>query len=92
MLIFGFFLFPISEHSFTLKAAKKMFMARTNNPNLLVYKPADDDKLKDAREYFSKRTAAEIEKHRKIRVRGKDSLCLYFARAFSCCCNASIWS
>ena len=30
MLIFGFILYPISEHSFTLKAAKKMFKARTS--------------------------------------------------------------
>ena len=35
MLLFGFFLFGISEHSYVLKAAKKLFIARTRNPNLL---------------------------------------------------------
>ena len=31
MLLFGFFLFGISEHSFILKAAKKLFIARTRS-------------------------------------------------------------
>jgi hypothetical protein len=34
MIIFGIFLFPVSEHSFTLKAAKKMFIARTKETGL----------------------------------------------------------
>ena len=29
MLLFGAFIFPISEHSFVLKAAKKLWIART---------------------------------------------------------------
>ena len=32
MILFGSFLFPISKHSFVLKAAKKMFIARTKDP------------------------------------------------------------
>ena len=39
MLLFGFFLFPISEHSFILKAAKKMFMARTTDKGLFIEVP-----------------------------------------------------
>ena len=31
MMLFGFFLFPISEHSYVLKAAKKLFIARTRD-------------------------------------------------------------
>ena len=34
MIVFGFFLNPISEHSFILKAAKKMFTARTKEQQL----------------------------------------------------------
>jgi len=34
MLLFGFILFPISEHAFILKAAKKLFIARTKDKNL----------------------------------------------------------
>jgi hypothetical protein len=37
MLLFGFFLFEISEHSFVLKAAKKLFIARTRDPKLFIY-------------------------------------------------------
>jgi len=33
MLLFGFMLFPISEHSYTLKVAKKLFIARTRDVN-----------------------------------------------------------
>ena len=66
MIVFGFLIYPISEHSFTLKAAKKMFLARTTDKTLFVSKPQDSQKLNDAREFFSKRTAAEIGKHRKI--------------------------
>jgi hypothetical protein len=34
MLLFGFVLFSISEHSYVLKASKKLFIARSRNPNL----------------------------------------------------------
>jgi hypothetical protein len=34
MLLFGFFLFTVSEHSFILKASKKLFIARTKDKNL----------------------------------------------------------
>jgi hypothetical protein len=34
MLLFGFFLFSLSEHSYILKASKKLFIARTKDKNL----------------------------------------------------------
>lgn len=34
MVLTGAFLFPISEHHFTLQAAKRIFLARTTNSNL----------------------------------------------------------
>jgi hypothetical protein len=34
MLAFGFFLFPISEHSFILKAAHRLFYARTTSDKI----------------------------------------------------------
>jgi len=34
-------MFPISEHSFTLKAAKRLFLARTNDKDMFVYTDAD---------------------------------------------------
>lgn len=34
MIMFGFFLFPISELSYVLKAAKKLFLVRTKDKHL----------------------------------------------------------
>jgi hypothetical protein len=39
MLLFGFFLFPISEHSYVLKVAKKLFIARTRDPKFFKHDP-----------------------------------------------------
>lgn len=38
MLCFGFMLYPISEHSFHLKAIKKLFIAKTSNDDLFMKK------------------------------------------------------
>ena len=35
MILFGFFLYPISEFEFNLEAMKTLFMARTSDPNLM---------------------------------------------------------
>jgi hypothetical protein len=39
MILFGFFLFPISEHSYVLKAAKKLFIARSKDKKLFKEDP-----------------------------------------------------
>jgi len=39
MLLFGFFLYPISEHSYVLKVAKKLFIARTRDPKVFKHDP-----------------------------------------------------
>ena len=36
LLVFGFFLLPISKHSFILKATKKLFLARTKRDDLFA--------------------------------------------------------
>lgn len=36
MLVFGFFLFPVSEHNFTIQATKKLFYASTSDNNLFL--------------------------------------------------------
>ena len=36
MIIFGFILYPISEHSYTLKAIKRLYLARTNKNGLFL--------------------------------------------------------
>ena len=47
MIIFGFFLFPISEHSFYLKAARMLYYARTKDEKLFskTVDPDEEDKL-----------------------------------------------
>lgn len=39
MLLFGFFLYPISEHSYVLKVAKKLFIARTRDSKVFKHDP-----------------------------------------------------
>jgi hypothetical protein len=34
MIVFGLFIFPVSEHSFIIKAVKKLYMAKTKNDKL----------------------------------------------------------
>lgn len=43
MICFGFFLFPISEHSYILKASKKLFFARTKDSAMFL---SDQEKKK----------------------------------------------
>ena len=38
MLLFGYFLYPISEHSFIIKAANKLFFARTDRDDIFIPK------------------------------------------------------
>lgn len=39
MILFGVFVYPISAHSFILKAAKKLFIARSKDPNMFKIDP-----------------------------------------------------
>ena len=36
MIVFSFFLYPISEHSFVVKAMKKLFIARTRENGIFM--------------------------------------------------------
>jgi hypothetical protein len=44
--MFGWMLFPVSEHSFVLKTAKKLFIARTRDPSLLKEDPKQNIEIK----------------------------------------------
>jgi len=39
MILFGIFVYPISEHSYILKAAKKLFIAKSKDPNMFRHDP-----------------------------------------------------
>lgn len=51
MIIFGFFLFPISEHSFYLKAARMLYYARTKDEKLFS-KTVDSDEEDKLEKYM----------------------------------------
>lgn len=55
MIIFGFWIYPISEHSFYLKAFKKLFIAKTADENMFIQKKSKSKVLKKDRK--DKRTA-----------------------------------
>lgn len=94
MLVFGFLLFPISEHSFTLKAAKKMFKART--AELGLFNPPSQAVLDKEPEDFEKKLTlkqtAEIKKHHEIRVKYFDGVRLYIANCMGCFFPTFCWS
>lgn len=41
MLLFGFFLYPISEHSFSLQALKRLYKARTVDDS--IFKKTEEE-------------------------------------------------
>jgi hypothetical protein len=69
VLIFGIFLLPISEHSFILKAAKFLFIARTSNTNLFmkVDKTVRIKKFENSG-LLVKSEISELQKHNKIHL------------------------
>lgn len=96
MIVFGFFLYPISEHKFNLIAAKRLFIAHTQDSDLFVEPNINDvkvNKFLDKKRYprsLSKDEREDIKENRYIKLSCKDSLCLYLnnnwgALACNCC-------
>jgi hypothetical protein len=80
LIICGFILFPISEHSFILTAAKKLYMARTTSDQIF-------DKIENREtimflnsDILTNTEKTEIRKHKTISIDFKRSLKLYFIR------------
>jgi len=46
MLLFGFMIYPISEHSYVLKVAKKLFIARTRDTTFFKDDPQQNIDVK----------------------------------------------
>ena len=94
MICFGFFLYPIAEHSFTLKATSKLFMARTADDNLFskkVGKYTDELKMPSSAKN-DENVMQEIRKHRKIGLKPIDNVLLYLANSFGVCFPSRFWS
>jgi len=50
MLLFGFFLFPIAEHSFILRAIRKLYLVRTKEGGLFLKDAKAENKEKEFRD------------------------------------------
>ena len=93
MITFGIIFFPISEHSFIMTATKKIFMARTNEPDLFLQpKEIEFDKKFVNVKKKSRRVSKELAKHKEIRVRISDNVLLYLQNSLGCLFPSRLWS
>ncbi len=85
MICFGFFLFPIAEHSFIMRAIRKLYLVRTKHTGLFLKDAKAEEKEKGFRDEVKNESASmqrEIAKHCHAKVRFKDSAKLYLANTF----------
>lgn len=86
MIVFGFFLFSISEHSFYLTALTQLFYARTSDENMFKSKRTSKYLNRELiPESTSRHMKDEILKHRYIDIKTKYWVKLYFARVMGGC-------
>ena len=90
MVCFELFLLPISEHCFTLKVIKRLFLGNTSDAGL--FKPLKKEKKKLAVSKDDK-DAAVKENNRVIKLTLKDKVLLYIANLLGdCgCCFDKLW-
>lgn len=92
MIVFGFFLFPYSEHSYIMQASRTLFFARSKDSSLFDKSkdPDSTDKLEkynlDAMTNPSKELSEEMSKHHIIKLSLCDYVSLFFANVFKCLC------
>jgi len=98
MIVFGFFLFPISEHSFTIQAARLLYFARTKEKGLL--NEVDDSKENALEKYLDQErygnlrcssVSKEINKHRIIRLTRADNIKLFVSNILKSLCLNCCW-
>lgn len=87
MLLFGFIIFPISEHSYVLKVAKKLFIARTREVQLFKPDPRQNIEVKA----LSEKVKKELDLHRAIKLHKKDNICLYLSNRLGRFFPSFIW-
>lgn len=104
ILIFGLFLFPISEHSFYLNAIKKLFFARTHDDSIFETRSKAQIKQKGKNtleKSLNRRLSlssnqrysneSELKSHRYVRLRMLDDMKLFLANHFEPCFCDSLW-
>ena len=97
MIVFGIFLFPISEHSFYLHAARLLYLAKTDDAT--VFKEAENkvgnEKYLDPQSFPKSLNDSEkrqIKTHRPIVLSAYDNVMLFTSRLLGTlfCCD-SCW-
>lgn len=95
MLLFGFFLFPISEYSYVMRATSRLFLARTKENDLFAKTNTEDrhstkfakkvDKsLLNVDNKNDDDLKKEMKKHRVIKISFLDNLKLYVSKILGC--------
>ena len=87
MILFGFFLYPISEHSFILKVSKKMFLGRTKDEQMFVVPDDVDGKTK----VDDKKLGENFRNHRVMRMKSSDKVKLYLANKLGWLFRPGLW-
>jgi hypothetical protein len=92
MIFFGFFLYPISEHSFVIKAAKKLFYARTYRDDIFV--PKDDPRAEKfiRSNILTNTEVAEVKRHKTVILSIKNNIILYLVRQFEGCLKTRFYN
>lgn len=91
MLMFGFFMFPISEFSFNIKAMKKWFLLNTSKENLVEKCDNLAHDCINSEIHIPKHINIDIKRHKKIRVSMMDQYKLYCFRNFKCLFCTRCW-
>jgi len=96
IIVLSVYLLPISKHSFTLKATKKLFRGRTRDPNLFKKSNNKEPSIHPTEEELhppDEKLQKEQEKNKKISLRLTDSILLYFSNSFlgKCLCLHRFW-
>lgn len=97
MILFGFILFQVSEHSFTIQATKKLFYASTSDDKLFEGSKGEceSDKYlgeKNQPHDLDKELAQEALKHRHIRLNMIDKFLLLVSNKLGCLFCDCCWS
>lgn len=88
-LILGFFIQPISEASFIMKSAKRMFLVKTRKDDLFI----TPKKKKSIGKFVEGDRDDSFKYHRVINLKLKDKLCMYLQNLMGPCFICKVcWS
>ena len=96
MLVLGIILFPISESSYNMASAKRMFLARTKDDNFFVDVDEETKKKKfltNLPDGIKSKLKNEISKHRIIKISSFDKYMYYWQNQIGCffICGYCCW-